>query len=70
MIDDEQPIPHLDALRVQLPLYIGAKSAPLHGGVVLFLESKQLGRTQWGLTIEQCQALVQALNQSLQDLES
>ncbi len=65
MIDDEQPIPDLDVLRVQVPLYIDAKPVPLHQGVVLFLESKQLGRTQWGLTIEQSRYLVHALNQCL-----
>ena len=68
MTDDEQHLPNLDALRVQVPLYIGAKSAPLHGGVVLFLESKQYGMTQWGLTIEQSRSLVRALNQCLDAL--
>ena len=53
MTDDEQHLPNLDAIRVQIPLEIAAKPVPLHEGIVLFLESKQLGRTQWGLTIEQ-----------------
>ena len=68
MSNDEQPIPDLDVVRVQLPLYIGAKPAPLHEGIVLFLESKQLGRTQWGLTIEQSRSLVRVLNQCLETL--
>ena len=68
MTDDDRPIPDLDALRVQLPLYIGAKPVPLHEGVLLLLESKQLGRTQWGLTIDQCRSLVRVLNQCLGEM--
>ena len=68
MEDDEQLVPKLDALRVQLPLEITAISVPLHEGVALILESKQLGRTQWGLTIEQSRFLVRALNQCIADL--
>ena len=65
---DEEPIPKLNAIRVQLPLEISAKPVSLHEGILLILESKQLGRTQWGLTKEQSQALVRILQQCLRDL--
>ena len=67
--DDNQAIPDLKALRMQIPLRIEAFPVPLHEGIALVLEAKQLGVTQWALTKEQCQSLVQALNQSLQDLD-
>ena len=67
--DDNKAIPDLKALRMQIPLRIEAFLVPLHEGIALVLEAKQLGVTQWPLTKEQCQALVQALNQSLQDLD-
>jgi hypothetical protein len=68
MNDNERPIPDLSAIRVQLPLYIHAIPVPLHEGIALLLESKQLGLIRWELTIEQSRHLVRVLNQCLADL--
>ena len=68
MVSDANPNAAL--IEVHLPELILVRPVPHHSGVALLLESPKLGRTQWGLSIEQARQLADALNGALDSLTS